>query len=136
MDEHSHQIYDKWFKKTIAEELTPQGDLLPPWLRYPEIQHHSIGWRMGYGESYIMAWDKWAESLSRDDLVKYFKKYFPIPVEWLDWVASRCGFKDIAKDMFSGKGEFTGIHWLEQQGLANFSEFKKWYGSNWKISKK
>ncbi len=27
--------------------------LLPPWLAYPEIDRHSIGWRMGYGEDYI-----------------------------------------------------------------------------------
>ena len=26
----------------------------PPWLAHREIERYSIGWRMGYGEDYIM----------------------------------------------------------------------------------
>ncbi len=28
--------------------------LPPPWIAYPHIERYSIGWRMGYGEDYIM----------------------------------------------------------------------------------
>ncbi len=37
--------------------------LLPPWLAYPEIDRHSIGWRMGYGEDYIGKWHRWYQKL-------------------------------------------------------------------------
>jgi hypothetical protein len=90
MDESQRQKYKNWSKETIAKELTPQGDLLPPWRKYPEIQRYSIGWRMGYGESYMIAWDEWSEQMTLEQRVEYFKKYSPIPLEWLDWVASRC----------------------------------------------
>ncbi|MFZ5878745.1 MAG: hypothetical protein ACOY0R_05200, partial [Chloroflexota bacterium] len=66
-----------------------------------------------------------------EQLSEYFRKYSPIPVEWLDWVAGRCGQDDIDNDMASATGNFSGIRWLEQQGLANFSEFKTWYDENW-----
>ena len=113
--------------KTVAEELTPQGDLLPPWLKYPEIQAGSIGWRMGYGETYMMAWDIWADQLNKDQLVEYFKKHLPLPLDWLTWVSNRFGDTNITHEFFSGDGNFDGIRWLEQQGLANFNEFKSWY---------
>lgn len=135
MDEKLRQKYDHWAKETIAKELTPQGDLLPPWKKYPEIPRNSIGWRMGYGESYMIAWDKWVEPMELEQLVEYFRKYSPIPVDWLDWTAYRCGYSEMVDDMISGNGDFTGIHWLEQQGLANFSEFKSWYDENWRIQR-
>jgi hypothetical protein len=115
--------------------LTSDGDLLPPWLKYPEIKSHSLGWRMGQGEVYMIAWYKWAEPMTLEQLVVYFKKYLPIPLEWLDWVAMSCGHDEIVTDMFSGTGEYVGINWLELQGLANFAEFKTWYDINWKASK-
>jgi hypothetical protein len=129
MSENLNNQYDEWANKIIAEELTPEGDLLPPWKRYPEIQAGSIGWRMGYGEGYMHAWDKWAEQLDQEKLIEYFKKYLPLPAEWLIWISNRFGDQDSAAEFFSGGGEFKGIQWLEQQGLANFSDFKVWYGS-------
>ena len=124
--------------KTIAEELTPQGDLLPPWLKFPKIQAGSIGWRMGYGEIYMLAWDKWSDKFNQEQLIAYFKKYPPIPLEWLIWVSNRFGDENIAHEFFTGGGDFKTIHWLEQQGLANFDEFKSWYDSwydTWKRQK-
>ena len=124
--------------KTIAEELTPQGDLLPPWQKFPEIQAGSIGWRMGYGEVYMMAWDKWTDLFTKEQLIEYFNRYLPIPLDWLPWVSNRFGDENVAHEFFSGGGDFVGIRWLEQQGLANFNEFKSWYDSwyqKWKRQK-
>ncbi len=135
MDEKHRQEYEKWVKETIAKELTTQGDLLPPWQKYPEIQHGSIGWRMGYGEAYNTAWNKWADQLNQEQLIEYFKKYTPLPVEWLSWVSNRFGDKDITHEMFSGTGDFAGIRWLEQQGLADFAEFKSWFEKDWEKRK-
>lgn len=55
--------------------------LPPPWLAYPEIERYSIGWRMGYGESYIMKWSTWLNTLSPDETAEY-QKLFPEPVTW------------------------------------------------------
>jgi hypothetical protein len=125
--ENEQKGYKDQLNKTIAEELTPDGDLLPPWKKYPIIPRGSIGWRMGGGESYMWAWDEWAGRMSKPQLVEYFRKYLPIPIEWVDWVSNRFGDDKIFEEMFSGGGDFDGIHWLEQQGLASFSEFKAWY---------
>jgi hypothetical protein len=136
--EDERKRHQELVNKTIAGELTPQGDLLPPWQRFPEIQAGSIGWRMGYGETYMMAWDKWTDPFTQEQLIEYFKKYLPIPPDWLPWVSNRFGDKNVAHEFFSGGGDFIGIRWLEQQGLANFNEFKSWYGSwyeKWKRQK-
>jgi hypothetical protein len=136
-DKHQ-QAYEDWAKKTIAKELAMQDDLLPPWQRHPEIPPGSLGWRMGHGETYMVAWDQWANQLKQEQLIEYFKKYAPIPIEWLSWVSYRFGDKNIAQEILSGGGNFNGIHWLEQQGLANFSEFKSWYESwykDWQLKK-
>ncbi|MCL4275641.1 MAG: hypothetical protein KJZ77_17345 [Anaerolineales bacterium] len=119
----------KHIKEVIAKELTPQGDLLPPWKRFPQIQAGSIGWRMGYGEIYMMSWDKWSDQFNKEQLVEYFKKYLPLPLDWLTWISNRFGDEDIAHEFFTGGSDFKTIHWLEQQGLANFDEFKSWYDS-------
>jgi len=134
MSDNQSNAYDEWADKIITEENTPQGDLLPPWLKYPEIQAMSIGWRMGEGEGYMIAWDKWAKQFDQEKLVEYFKKYLPIPTEWLVWVSNRFGDEDINVEFFSGGGDFKGIQWLEEKGLANFSDFNDWYSSwydNW-----
>src|SRR5215510_13236177 len=73
-------------KSLIESEMTLQGDLLPVWIRYPQIPRYSIGWRMGAGESYMWVWDEWADKLERGQLVEYFKRYLPIPNDWIDWV--------------------------------------------------
>ena len=113
------------------EELQEDNNLLPPWIKFPQIPRYSIGWRMGYGESYMWAWDEWSNRFSKEQLVEYFKKNFPIPIEWLDWVANHMGFEILpADESESSKNDvYTGVKWLEKQGLADFSKFEKWYKS-------
>ena len=41
---------------------------------------------MGYGESYLIWWWKWAEERSFEEKVAYFREFAPIPVAWVDWV--------------------------------------------------
>jgi ribA/ribD-fused uncharacterized protein len=59
------------------------GDLLmaPEWLMYPNIPYGSIGWRMGYGESYAIDFYRWFNKLEEDDKKKY-KDMFPEPRRW------------------------------------------------------
>jgi hypothetical protein len=37
---------------------------------------------------------------------------------------------DVIDNVPDGKGNFQGIHWLDEQGLANFQEFQKWRDEN------
>jgi hypothetical protein len=74
----------------VRAELTKNGlmmnnelkqILLPPWLKYPQIQRYSIGWRMGYGESYFMEWGSWYDSLS-DKGKELYQQQYPAQGEW------------------------------------------------------
>ncbi len=47
----------------------------PPWLEHPEIPIGSIGWRMGYGESYWMAFDKWRGTLAPAEAARFAEVY-------------------------------------------------------------
>ena len=53
----------------------------PPWLAYPEIERYSIGWRMGYGEYYIIRWGAWFRALTETEK-KTYQELFPEPVTW------------------------------------------------------
>lgn len=55
--------------------------LPPPWIAYPEIERYSMGWRMGYGESYIDRWGAWFDNLTQDERNVY-QELFPEPVTW------------------------------------------------------
>lgn len=56
----------------------------PPWLMYPHILQGSIGWRMGYGEDYMMKFHKWFSELSESDQDNY-KEMFPGPLNFIGW---------------------------------------------------
>jgi len=55
--------------------------MLPPWKKHPEINRFSIGWRMGYGESYMTEWWAFYDKLSDKEKEDYRKKY-PKPLMW------------------------------------------------------
>lgn len=57
--------------------------LLPPWKKHPEIPQ-GIGWRMGYGEGYLSAFDQWFEGLTEDQAAK-FRTDNPPPTRWRDF---------------------------------------------------
>lgn len=55
--------------------------MAPLWLKYPSIPQGSIGWRMGYGESYGNKFYSWLYSLSDEEKLE-FKEKFPEPICW------------------------------------------------------
>ena len=55
--------------------------MAPLWLMYPHRPNGSIGWRMGYGESYGDEFYRWFHTLSREEKEEYNRK-FPEPVCW------------------------------------------------------
>ena len=79
--------HDAW----LAENLDAHGDLAPPWARYPEIPAGSIGWRMGGGEGWLVAWHRWVPTLPADPETRlaYLGRHPPAPRTWLrsaSWV--------------------------------------------------
>jgi hypothetical protein len=55
--------------------------MTPPWVKYPEIQARSIGWRMGYGETYMLEFRDWLKRKSPEHLQRYAQEN-PEPSGW------------------------------------------------------
>lgn len=113
---------------SAEEGPASQDDPLPPWKNHPELPFGDIGWRMGYGESYLISWWNWADSKSKQYLFEYFKQYVPIPVDWFMWVAACLRGEQVFNEILGGVvRDFSSIRWLEEQGLANLAEFQFWF---------
>lgn len=77
-----YKMFSKLYKKEDfyfdEEEFMKAYDHKPPLLEFPNYKKDSMGWRMGYGESYKMLYEKWLNSLSEDRRnkhIEYYKKY-------------------------------------------------------------
>lgn len=68
-----------------ADLRDEHGDLLPPWLAFPELPRFSIGWRMGHPESHLTEWTNWYLSLDEDRRRTYRRRY---RAPWLLWTGS------------------------------------------------
>ncbi len=55
--------------------------MAPEWLACPELPQYSMGWRMGYGESYGCRLGNWLDALSHKEREEY-ERLFPRPVFW------------------------------------------------------
>jgi ribA/ribD-fused uncharacterized protein len=55
---------------------------MPPlWLMYPEFDQSCMGWRMGYGESYLIDYFRWLDTLNEQENKDYIA-LFPEPYDW------------------------------------------------------
>ena len=80
--------------------------LPPPWIAYPYIERYSIGWRMGTGESYIMKWGEWYDSLDAKEQQEY-QLLFPEPITWKGY------WQDEDSGTYYEKGEFYIQFWRD-----------------------
>ncbi|WAS93649.1 hypothetical protein [Nannocystis punicea] len=73
-----------YLDRAIAEASDAHGDVAPPWAKYPEIPARSIGWRMGYGESWAEVWHEWLSRAPTDRAwrLAYLKRHAPAPRTW------------------------------------------------------
>lgn len=86
-DGHGRNMLGKILMEVRAD-LTRSGafdelaeNLPPPWIKHPEIDRYSIGWRMGYGEDYLCNWGPWYGGLSSAGKKRYQAMY-PLPQGW------------------------------------------------------
>jgi hypothetical protein len=72
----------------LAEHLDGNGDLPPPWERFPNYERYTIGWRMGAGEDWLSYWHVFLDALAPDFEVRlaYLRRHPPAPVNWADHV--------------------------------------------------
>lgn len=65
----------------MKNKHTIDNPMPPLWMRYPHIFRGSIGWRMGYGESYDSDFSCWYRSLTDEEQINY-QELFPEPKMW------------------------------------------------------
>ena len=85
----------------------------PPWIAYPEIERYSIGWRMGYGEDYIVKWGEWYGKLN-DREQKEYQELFPEPITWTGY------WNKEEECEYYCRGEF-GIDLWREKGTPKYS---------------
>ncbi|MCB9741920.1 MAG: hypothetical protein H6741_23370 [Alphaproteobacteria bacterium] len=75
-----------WTRELIELERDAQGDLPPPWARFPGYTRTTLGWRMGHGEEYRWAHEHWfkAQGWDREGRIAYFRRHPPAPYTWAD----------------------------------------------------
>jgi ribA/ribD-fused uncharacterized protein len=83
--------------------------MVPPWVKYPEILRYSIGWRMGYGESYIIDFNEWYEKLSSEEKGIY-KKMFPPQEKWKDYYNEETEESEDTKELDIDYNFWDGNH--------------------------
>lgn len=69
--------------------MSDPGELAPPWAKHPEIPAGSIGWRMGYGEGFLVQWHEWLaqQPKDRERRAAYLRRHAPAPRTWAQTVA-------------------------------------------------
>jgi ribA/ribD-fused uncharacterized protein len=81
-----------------VNKLYSMDNLMAPlWIMYSHISRYSIGWRMGYGENYVIEFTSWYSSLNIEEKNMY-QKMFPEPKGWLGWYKEEHTDEDIYDD--------------------------------------
>ena len=69
--------------RNLEEHLDENGDLIPPWAKYPDYTRYSHNWDMGPGEFWRRLWLAFLKRF--DDLpsrVSYLLRHPPAPYSW------------------------------------------------------
>lgn len=68
--------------------LDDQGDLAPPWARFPHYERYSLGWRMGTGEDWLGLWHVFLDRLDPafEARLAYLRRHPAAPFSWADHV--------------------------------------------------
>ena len=65
-------------RRLTEEEIEKYGEMRPPWQVFP-YHPFSMGWRMGAGEDYFMAFREWwpdaSQTLSIDERIAYIRRW-------------------------------------------------------------
>lgn len=98
----------------MKQKYTIDNPMPPLWMKYPHIFRGSIGWRMGYGESYSDKFGSWYQSLSDKEQIVY-QELFPEPKMWRGYYKKDFSLSDLS-DYFS-----NGVAFWNRNGIAQYS---------------
>ncbi len=93
----------------LCKKLMP-----PPYLAYRNIERYSIGWRMGYGESYLDRFYSWFDTLSTKEQLEY-RDLFKEPILWTGF------FDDKDNENFLSHNNYY-IETFSKDGLPKYSK--------------
>jgi len=113
-----------------AEYLDANGDLAPPWERFPDYERYTIGWRMGPGEDWLGLWSVFLDKLGTDPAARlaYLRRHAPAPVTWAGRVHFVLNPTDESEEYdWEDDTRRERIEALTQQGLvASDIAFSTW----------
>jgi hypothetical protein len=77
--------WNQSYRSRLPEHLDANGDLAPPWERFPTYERYTIGWRMGAGEDWLGLWHVFLKGLESSPEVRlaYLRRHLPAPISWL-----------------------------------------------------
>ena len=103
------------------------GDLAPPWAKYPTFERYCIGWRMGGGEDWVDMWWEFIGTLPTDQESRatYLRRHPPAPRSWAD-IAWMCLHGEGEGDEGEAEAQ-RRMNVLLQEGLvADDAAFQAW----------
>ncbi len=111
-----------WHESFLAKHLDERGDLKPPWAQFPLYERGTIGWRMGTGETWLMAWWPFVRELGdRAARLAYLKRHPAAPQSWAG-VAAR-----VLVEPEDDEPTQVDAQWLIDQGcIANDVAYRTW----------
>ncbi|WP_437595990.1 hypothetical protein WMF28_25730 [Sorangium sp. So ce590] len=133
-------------RSRLREHLDPQGDLPPPWERFPDYERHTLGWRMGAGEDWMGLWSVFLEQLAPDpeSRIAYLRRHPPAPISWADAVhdvlyPAEGGDEDDSDEDDSDEDDPTAVvqrrsALLEQGLIASDVAFTTWLAQQKELS--
>lgn len=76
-----------------VEDLNKNGDVVPPWLAFPDLGPESSGWRQGDGEAWFNSvWEPFFHDLSNEKKERYLN-YYCAPEVWRTAHCASCPAK-------------------------------------------
>jgi hypothetical protein len=71
----------KKLAEKAGEQIVARAHQVPPWEEFPNIKRGCMGWRMGDGDTFLLAWmDRWQEMT--DEQRKEYHEKWPVPESW------------------------------------------------------
>jgi hypothetical protein len=120
--------WKRFARARLGDNLDSQGDLAPPWERFPDYERYTIGWRMGSGEDWMGMWHVFLEQLGRKSEIRlaYLRRHPPAPMSWADTVYRVLHPKDarVAEDDAKAAGRRAAL--LDQGLIASDIAYRTW----------
>lgn len=120
-----------WSARYIAAELAAHGAVRPPWA-YADEHPVSMFWRMGGGESHLMAfWEWWdLQQSSEAERLAFVRAWTP-PVFWWPWSGLLVWPELEPQDDDIDAAERLAVERLASVGIGNVAE---WDEANLKLA--